>query len=100
MKTAPATHMEFYYGNKYALKQKFLEYFKDIGVIAPAARLAGISRSTINRWLRNDDGFVLKTFEAAQYAVQAKGNLIRQIPAHKRNDFIRDALSCDEGTAL
>lgn len=77
--------MEHYYGNKHELKATFLAIFKEIGVIAPACKKAGISTSTFYRWYNNPEDIFSQDFnEATEQCLETHGKLLRGIPKHKR----------------
>ena len=89
------THMEHYYGNKYELMDVFLNFLKEIGVIAPACKKAGISRSTPYRWLdkEENDDFRQKFDEAINIAYEKNKEKILAMPKHKRSLYINLAIN-------
>lgn len=68
-------------------KQPFVEAFRHLGMIAPACKKAGISRSTFYRWFLEDSDFFSAVFEAFNALYKEKGYLLEQIPRHKRHQL-------------
>ena len=81
----------YYYGNKTQTQPLVIEAFKEIGVIAPACKRAGISRTTFYRWLNEDGNFLFAIINAFDefYKDPIKKALWDQIPKHKRHDVYR-----------
>jgi transposase len=74
------------------LQANFINYFKEIGLIAPACKKTGISRSTFHRWInaKNDDGIFSCSFgEAVSEVYDKHKKLWKKIPEKRRNWFIR-----------
>lgn len=52
-------------------QQRFLEAYRQRPTIAPAARLAGVHRATVYRWLADDAGFAAAMRAAAEVFFQS-----------------------------
>jgi hypothetical protein len=78
---------KYYYGNKTQAKPRLIEAFKEIGVIAPACKKAGISRTTFYRWINEDGSFLTSIINAFEelYKDPIKRALLDQVPEHKRH---------------
>jgi hypothetical protein len=77
--------MEHYYGNKYELKEKVITAIREIGVIKPACKKAGISTSTFYRWMQNDGKFVGDFYEASLGCLEVNMEVLKGIPKQKRH---------------
>ena len=88
--------MEHYYGNKYQLKEVFLNVFKEIGVIAPSCKKVGVSRSTFYRWLTEDQKFNDSFIDATEESwIKNKDNL-KHLPEHKRHGYLKTCIEMEE----
>ena len=85
-------HIEHYYSNKYELKPILLNILKDIGIITPACKKAGISRTTFYRWMADDGDFSADVFGAMDMAIEKNRDLLAKIPEHKKSEVLRMAL--------
>ena len=86
------TQINHYYGNKYELKPRFLEALREIGVISPACKKAGISKTTFYRWVAEDGDFGAAVFGAMYDAIEKHRDLLLQIPEHKRSQILQMSL--------
>jgi hypothetical protein len=77
--------MEHYYSNKHELKSVFLDSLATIGVFSYACKKAGISRSTVHRWIDEDTEFDVKVMEAVSLAYRKNKEQMDKIPHHKRS---------------
>ena len=81
------TEVEHYYGHKHELRHVFLNILKEIGVISPACRKAGISKSTFYRWVKDDPEFEEEVMVAMEKAYKKHGDKMDKIPKQKRSYF-------------
>lgn len=51
-------------------REKFLEYYREIGIVRDAANLAGIDRTSVYRWINSDEEFAKQFKEAKEEAVE------------------------------
>lgn len=86
IKHTPNTLEEYLHNqHKGHLKSTFVEAFRQLGVITPTCRKVGVSRSTFYRWYLDDSDFSCALYEAFDALYQEKGELLEQIPQHKRH---------------
>lgn len=106
-KTRFATHMErnknttatqdkmVFYGNKRSLKKAFLAALAEVAIIGRAAKRVGLSRSTIYRWLKEDEEFSQDAEGAYLEAYRKHRDELDAMPHQTRPDIFY-FLACAE----
>ena len=86
------TQINHYYGNKYELRPRFLEALKETGIIGPACKKAGISRTTFYRWYYEGGDFLNDCVEAVDVAFQTKKDLLSNVPTQKKSQLLQTVI--------